>query len=432
MVSRQLNIESTTSDGNIPSSNSLPLYSSRSVSSVYDAVRRERKAHTMAPSTRILKPNSTIKANMFANIAAPSGSQTSKSSHLTRTLSNNVLNFDSQSAVRVNDDCNDSIEQHNGDDNDDDAPIIVKVRYDPETGAPPSEDAIRQAVNNKLSGPFGQKLTSDPIVLDFINHPIRAEIPQVPVRSEQLYFSHPNLSASVPINCPRQKIPVAQQQHLKQQDLKSQQQQQQTQIRQEQQQQLELRQKQQQQMRLQQMQQKLQQQMQQQQQLRQRQEHLLQQQRYKQQLQRFFEHQQQKKQRQLYMQQQQIRQQQYQQLLQRRQELHQRQPHYQQEQKNSSLPPIGPRPQRVMSYDRTVPLNRPIPAFLGKSNIRPTPSIPISFRNSEKTSTISKQRLPDQGISSTLSSVSLPIGFILSYFFLTNQLIIGIIDCFVI
>ena len=97
---------------------------------VTDRIQRERRSHTMAPLARISGPSSTPQAKMFATITAPTDKPTKKSHH--------------------------SI--------DEDAPIIVKVRYDPQAGGRPTDDAVRKAINQQI---FDQKPRKEPIVLNF-------------------------------------------------------------------------------------------------------------------------------------------------------------------------------------------------------------------------------------------------------------------------
>jgi hypothetical protein len=127
LSSRQLNIEI------IPAKRAVPLINSRIPGTLHDQIQKERRAHTMAPLTRISGPSSTPQANLFETITAPVKSQISNG----------------KSDIEITDD---------------DTPIIVKVRYDPKAGVLPTEDAIHQAISHQI---FDRKKRKDPIVVDF-------------------------------------------------------------------------------------------------------------------------------------------------------------------------------------------------------------------------------------------------------------------------
>ena len=116
----------------IPAKRAVPLINSRPSGTLHDRIQRERRAHTMAPLARISGPSSTPKANLFATITAPD-----QSNRLTSDIERT---------------------------NDDDTPIIVKVRYDARTGVLPSDDAIRKAIRHQISDRNRKK---DPIIVDF-------------------------------------------------------------------------------------------------------------------------------------------------------------------------------------------------------------------------------------------------------------------------
>ncbi|CAF2335899.1 unnamed protein product [Rotaria sp. Silwood2] len=457
LLSRQTSLELKPNTDNISPQGSTSLANSYSAGDLYDSIRRERKAHTMAPSTRISGPISAVKSNMFAKIAAPIDSQAMKSSSLTQPISNETLNFYSQPGVEMNGVVNDGY----GPDEDDNAPIIVKVRYDPETGEPPSEEAIRQMINNRLQGQPNGNFNNDPIVLNFTDNTIRSSTSQESTRPEQLYFNQSPLTAPSQVNHPNIRMPSPSQQQYQQQNLQLLhrqhpqqfvqqqqqfvQQQQQFQLQQKRQQQLQLQQKQQQQLQLQQRQKQQQQQRQlqlqqyqlqqkeqlqrQQLQIRQReqfqqrlqqqkeqqqvqlqrkeqvqrlrQELLLQQQKQKQQLQQFLQQQNERKQQILQTEEQQR----YRQLLQKQQELRQRQQQtFQQKHRNPSLPPMGPRPSRTTGPIRPMFINQPSAIFPQNKNIRPIqpiPILPMPVKTSDNISTINIQRLPYRNFSST-------------------------------
>lgn len=89
---------------------------------------------------------------------------------------------------------------------DDDATVIVRVRYDPETGAPPSEEAVREAVNNQLMQRIGPNRKKDPIIVDFMRQNIP---PNMPMRPQQPMF---NRSVQPFQQRPSLRIPIAPQQ----------------------------------------------------------------------------------------------------------------------------------------------------------------------------------------------------------------------------
>ncbi|CAF0735294.1 unnamed protein product [Rotaria sp. Silwood1] len=258
-VAGQSTTEINPNTDNIPSHGSASLVNSQSTNGLHDSIRRERKAHTVAPLTRISGPISSVKSNMFATIAAPIDSQTMKQSSLTQTIPNETMNYYPQPGMEMNNFMNGGYAQEE----DDNAPIIVKVRYDPEAGGLPSEEAIRQMVNNRLRDQSNNNFMNDPIVLNFTNNTISSTIPQGPTGSEPLYFNQSALTVSSPVNHPNIHMPVPPQQQLQQQNFqlsqrqypqKFTQQQQRLQLQQNRQQQLQLQQRQQQQQQQQQLQ----------------------------------------------------------------------------------------------------------------------------------------------------------------------------------
>ena len=136
----------------------------------------------MAPSTRILGPSSTLKAKLFASAAAP---------------------IDPKREINARDD-------HPRDS--DDAPIIVKVRYDPNAGGLPSEDLVRLAIDRKLAQQSDKRIKQEPIVIHFLGqkgHP--PKIPSVPMPTKQQQHNHPSrtdLPAQRSTNHPSLRIPL--------------------------------------------------------------------------------------------------------------------------------------------------------------------------------------------------------------------------------
>jgi len=135
LTSRQSSLE------RIPAKHSTLSHNSRSLNSLYDRIQRERKAHTIAPLARISGPSSSPQAKMFATINPPTDNQINRSNH--SQISNQKSDIEMT---------------------DDNTPIIVKVRYDPQTGVRPSEDAVRKALDNQI---FDRKTEKNPIVLHF-------------------------------------------------------------------------------------------------------------------------------------------------------------------------------------------------------------------------------------------------------------------------
>ncbi|CAF0773843.1 unnamed protein product [Rotaria sordida] len=439
-LSRQSSLDSRSKTDSISSQGSIPLATAHSANVLHDSIRRERKAHTMAPLTRISGPISSVKSNMFANIAAPNIAPPMKSSSLTQIVPNNAYGFYSQPGIEMNG----AVDNRYGG-GDDNAPIIVKVRYDPATGGPPPEATIRQLINNRLQTHSNKNFASEPIILNFSDDNINSLVPQGPTRPQQLYSNqrvgsvspstrHPHLQISTPT--PEQKFQFLQQRQQqmqlrqRQQQLLLQQKRQQLQLEQKQQQQLQLEQKQQQQRQLQLQQQqlqlrqkeqlrrqqlelrqreqlKLQQQrqqlklQQQREQQRLRQELLRQQQLQNQRLQQFLQQQNQQQQ----QIQQSEQQQRYRQLFQQRQ-----QQTIQQKHRNPSLPPMGPRSSRPIGPVGSTAINRSSSVYAHNRDIHPIQSVPIfptPLKTSNNISSVNPQRLPYRNFS--LSQPSSPI-----------------------
>jgi hypothetical protein len=75
---------------------------------------------------------------------------------------------------------------------DDDAPIIVKIQYDPRTGVLPSEDAVRKAIDDKI---FNKKTKNHPIVVNSFGQNIQRRLPNAshPQISLQPSYSFPSI-----------------------------------------------------------------------------------------------------------------------------------------------------------------------------------------------------------------------------------------------
>ncbi|UJR13524.1 hypothetical protein I4U23_000538 [Adineta vaga] len=156
----------------IPPQRSVPLPSSYSVTNIHDRIQRERKAHTMPPLAHIVGPSTSPKAKLFASIVAPVDTQAGKSTIVTQdVVSTRTSICSKRSEVEMTDD---------------DATVIVKVRYDPESGGPPSEDTVRQAIDNQLIQRSGLNKKKEPIVVNFIGQNLQ---PNLPIRPHQPTFN---------------------------------------------------------------------------------------------------------------------------------------------------------------------------------------------------------------------------------------------------
>ena len=181
------------------------LIHSQSSGSIYNHIQKERRAHTMAPSSRILGPCSMPAANMFASVVAPSDAQMMKSVNSKKaeilpemSHSSPLTTVSTHVSNQTQDTCEDTDatgEDFDNDAEEDNAPIIVKVRYDPDAGGPPPEDFIRQTLNNQWNGNSGQKINKDPIVLDFSgNQTLPNGLAKIPMRPQQPMFNRPALA----------------------------------------------------------------------------------------------------------------------------------------------------------------------------------------------------------------------------------------------
>ena len=122
----------------------------------------------MAPLTRISGPSVPPQSKLFASLIAPSD---------TRILSKTPVKH--------------RVEQI---DDDEDTPIFVKVRYNPEVGGMPSEEAVRRAIDQQLQQ-SNRRRREEPIIVNFLE---QTKIPQVqrhfpPVRSFQQFRTVPHL-----------------------------------------------------------------------------------------------------------------------------------------------------------------------------------------------------------------------------------------------
>ena len=104
------------------------------VTHLNDRIRHERRAHTMAPLSRISGPSSTPKARMFATPFVPA-----KLPRSHRELT------------------------------DDDTPIVVKVRYHADAGGPPSEHVVRQAIDEQFHRQrWNRRRKHEPLIVNFL------------------------------------------------------------------------------------------------------------------------------------------------------------------------------------------------------------------------------------------------------------------------
>lgn len=117
-------------------------------------IQRERRAHTMAPISRISGPIATPRGKMFATATAPSENQPNPVSK---------VRFEEPE--------------------EDPGPLIVKVRYNPQAGGVPSEDAIRKVIGHQL---FDRRARKDPIIVDFLQPNRPAQIQQNPPLSNSI------------------------------------------------------------------------------------------------------------------------------------------------------------------------------------------------------------------------------------------------------
>ena len=427
----------------------------------------------MAPLTRIVGPSSTPTASLFASTVAPSDAKAMKSAQQNQSKPDTTVSTLSKPMVIRNDVTTDDDHQYDetdatADDYDDDAdgddtPLIVKVRYDPDAGAPPSEDLIRQAVDNRLKGSSGPRTGNDPLILDFRNDTVPPSAPQMLTRQQQsgpppprsinaTSSSQGSLSNTIssrqqqptqpnPQLLLRQRQFLQEQQQQQQQALVQQQKQQEQQRQQQQilmQRQKHQEQERQQQIRLMEERQR-QQQLLRQQQLEQQQKLFLQQQKEKQQLEQFLQQQKQQQLRQRLQQEQLQKQQQQQQLndyqmqQQRYREQLLKQQQYQQNQQrlqpqsdrvyqqnsqstlfesqrnqqNPYLPPMSARPPQAPSTGRSFPIARPPSIFVPTArlpSVQMFPRAPLSFTNPPQVQNITIERLPVQNVKPGLNS----------------------------
>jgi hypothetical protein len=127
----------------------------------------------MAPLAKISGPSSTPQAKLFASTYAPVDKQTNKLNPLTQKISKNYQKFDIEMT-------------------DDDAPIIVKIRYDPRNGVLPSGDAVKKAINNNI---FDKKTKNDPITVNFFEQNNQRRLPnpsQLPLQPSRTFHSIPH------------------------------------------------------------------------------------------------------------------------------------------------------------------------------------------------------------------------------------------------
>ncbi|CAF0898023.1 unnamed protein product [Adineta ricciae] len=190
---RQGRLRRTSSVENNAPQNLIPLPSSLSAGNVHDRMQSERRSHTMAPFARITGPSSSPRAKLFASATAPMDVHVPQSSAVT---TQGTISTRTSICSRRSD----------ADMTDDDATVIVRVRYDPDIAPPPSEEAVREAVNNQLMQRTGPNKKKDPIIVDFMRQNIQ---PNIPVRPPQPIF---NRSVQPFQQRPSLRIPIAPQQ----------------------------------------------------------------------------------------------------------------------------------------------------------------------------------------------------------------------------
>jgi hypothetical protein len=130
----------------------------------------------MAPLLQISGPSSTPQAKLFASIPAPIDNYTNKLNHPTEKMLKN--SFQKPDIERT----------------EADTPVIVKVRYDPQTGVLPSEDAVRKAIDKNI---FHNKIKNNPIVIDFSGQNIQSQLPnhfpsRIPPKPSRTFPSAPH------------------------------------------------------------------------------------------------------------------------------------------------------------------------------------------------------------------------------------------------
>ncbi|CAF1610360.1 unnamed protein product [Adineta ricciae] len=190
---RQGRLRRTSSFENNASQHLTPLPNSLSAGNVHDRMQSERRSHTMAPLTRIAGPSSSPRAKLFASATAPMDMHVPQSSAVT---TQGIISTRTSVCSRGSD--VDTI--------DDDATVIVRVRYDPDIAPPPSEEAVREAINNQLMQRTGPNRKKEPIIIDFMRQNIQ---PNIPVRPPQPSFNRSVLPFQ---QRPSLRIPIAPQQ----------------------------------------------------------------------------------------------------------------------------------------------------------------------------------------------------------------------------
>jgi hypothetical protein len=130
----------------------------------------------MAPLARILGPSITPKTKLFASIAAPTDAQGMKTNRIIKEISKTPTMSHPKSDVEMSDD---------------NSTILVKVIYDPITGAPPSEDTLRQAFNNRLIRRSDQKNKKDAIIVNLLEQNSQTKLP---IRLQQSVFNRSTVS----------------------------------------------------------------------------------------------------------------------------------------------------------------------------------------------------------------------------------------------
>ena len=118
-------------------------------------LRKERRAHTLAPSQIITGPIDCPASTIFSSLKCSMNIQPSKPvSQQKQRQTTEILSY-SKSELSISD--------H------DNQPIIVKVRYDPTIDTLPSEQAIRQLIDHRLQQTIIKRKPEQPMVLNFFN-----------------------------------------------------------------------------------------------------------------------------------------------------------------------------------------------------------------------------------------------------------------------
>jgi hypothetical protein len=176
----------------MPAKGSIPLPSSYSTVTLPDRIQKERRAHTMAPLPRILGPSTVPKSKLFANIVAPTDAQAIKPT--TKIPKITPISHPTPDVEM----------------SDDNTTVIIKVIYDPAAGAPPSEDTVLRAIDNRLISRSNKNNKKHPIILNLLEQNIQSKLPNLQQSSSvriSSYSSHQNHFPSSKTSQPSRPFP---------------------------------------------------------------------------------------------------------------------------------------------------------------------------------------------------------------------------------